>query len=141
MIINGWKIFTHKLFLDQLEELLIQVENIKIKDPKNYKNKNVSKRLAAILKLAFDVIPQDPTLSVYRQGNTLGTGDKHWFRAKFYQQYRLFFRYHLEKKIIVYVWVNNENTKRVYESKKDAYKVFKKMLKNGNPPERIGTNL
>ena len=29
----------------------------------------------------------------YRQGGTLGDDRKHWFRAKFLQQYRLFFRY------------------------------------------------
>ena len=29
----------------------------------------------------------------YRQGGTLGDDRKHWFRAKFFQQYRLFFRY------------------------------------------------
>ena len=54
--------------------------------------------------------------------------------AKFFQQYRLFFRFHLEKKIIIYTWVNDENTKRAYDKKTDAYTVFKKMLKNGNPP-------
>ncbi|MBW2709593.1 MAG: type II toxin-antitoxin system YhaV family toxin [Deltaproteobacteria bacterium] len=28
---------------------------------------------------------------------TLGNNHKHWFCAKFFQQYRLFFRYHLER--------------------------------------------
>ncbi|WP_370317525.1 type II toxin-antitoxin system YhaV family toxin, partial [Pseudoalteromonas sp.] len=60
---------------------------------------------------------------------------KHWFRAKFFQQYRLFFRYHLGSKIIVYAWVNDENNKRAYGSKTDAYKVFEKMLNSGHPPE------
>ena len=96
--------------------------------------KNATKRLAAIVKLAFDIIPQDPTLPDYRQGKTLGIEYKHWFRAKFFQQYRLFFRYHLEEKIIVFAWVNDNKTKRAYNSKRDAYKVFEKMLNNGNPP-------
>jgi toxin YhaV len=81
------------------------------------------------------VIPQDPTRSEYRQGSTLGDDYKHWFRAKFFQQYRLFFRYHLESKIIVFVWVNDENTKRAYESSTDAYRVFQKMLESGNPSD------
>ena len=68
------------------------------KDPQNYQNKNATKRLAAIAKLASDVIPQDPTRKDYRQGTTLGNDYKHWFRAKFFQQYRLFFRYHQEAK-------------------------------------------
>ena len=60
---------------------------------------------------------------------------KHWFRAKFFQQYRLFFRFHSESKIIVLAWVNDEKTKRAYNSKSDAYRVFEKMLNNGNPPD------
>ena len=135
MIIHGWKVFGHKLFLNQLEELIEQVEGLHKKDPENYTKKNAAKRLAAIVKLAFDIIPQAPTLSDYRQGKTLGKDHKNWFRAKFFQQYRLFFRYHLEQKVIVYAWVNDEKTKRAYESKKDAYKVFEKMLNNGHPPE------
>lgn len=48
----------------------------------------------------------------------------HWFRAKFFQQYRLFFCYHQASKIIVYAWVNIEATLRAYDSKTDAYQVF-----------------
>jgi toxin YhaV len=134
LIINEWCLFAHPLFLDQFELLLIQVEKLRKKDPKYYKGKNTSKRLAAITKLVFEKIPQDPTLPEYRQGTTLGDEHKHWFRAKFFQQYRLFFRFHLESKVIVYAWVNDEDTKRVYDSKSDAYIVFKKMLKKGQPP-------
>jgi toxin YhaV len=94
-----------------------------------------TKRLAAIIKLAFEVIPQDPTRPEHRQGVALGDEYKHWFRAKFFQQYRLFFRYHRESRIIIYAWVNDENTKRAYESTSDAYRTFPRMLKNGNPPD------
>ena len=134
-MINGWDIFAHPLFLNQFEELLMQVEDLRQKYPQDYKKKNATKRLAAIAKLAFDVIPQDPTRSDYRQGTTLGDEYKHWFRAKFFQQYRLFFRYHQESKIIVFVWVNDENSKRSYESNTDAYRVFQKMLESGHPPD------
>jgi toxin YhaV len=135
LVINGWSIFTHPLFLNQLEELLTQVKQLRQKDPKGYKKKNATRRLAAIANLAFEVIPEDPTRRDYRQGNTLGDDYKHWFRAKFFQQYRLFFRYHQESKIIVFAWVNDDHSKRVYKSKTDAYLVFKKMLENGNPPD------
>jgi len=135
LVINGWTLFAHPLFLDQTESLIKQVEKLQQKDPVNYKKKNATKRLAAIEKLAFEVIPQDPTSAEYRQGNTLGSEHKHWFRAKFFQQYRLFFRFHLESKIIVYAWVNDESIKRAYDSKTDAYRVFEKMLKSGHPPD------
>lgn len=134
-MINGWDVFAHSLFLNQFEELLRQVEHLRQKYPQDYNKKNATKRLAAIAKLAFDVIPQDPTLSNYRQGSTLGDDYKHWFRAKFFQQYRLFFRYHQESKIIVFAWVNDENSQRSYDSNTDAYRVFKKMLESGHPPD------
>ncbi len=134
-MINGWSIFAHPLFLRQFEDLVEQVEHLRRKNPKDYKQKNATKRLAAIAKLAFDVIPQDPTRSDYRQGTTLGDAHKHWFRAKFFQQYRLFFRYHQESKIILLAWVNDENSKRAYESNTDAYRIFRKMLESGHPPD------
>ncbi len=133
--INGWSIFAHSLFLDQFEELLTQVELLRQKYPQNYQKKNATKRLAAIAKLVFEVIPQDPTRNEYRQGATLGEKYKHWFRAKFFQQYRLFFRYHQASKIIVFAWVNDDNSKRAYGTKTDAYRVFQKMLENDRPPD------
>ena len=134
LVVNGWTVFAHPLFLDQLEELTRQVESQKRKDPSGFAKKNASKRLIAIAKLAFEIIPQDPSRTEYRQGNTLGEDHKHWFRAKFFQQYRLFFRFHAQSKVIVFAWVNDEDTKRAYESDDDAYRVFRKMLNSGNPP-------
>ena len=134
MIINGWVLCAHPLFLDQYESLIKDVEKLKKREPNNYKNKNSAKRLAAIQKLVFEIIPNDPTLPEYRLGSTLGEEHKHWFRAKFFQQYRLFFRFHKDSKVIVFAWVNDEDTKRVYDTKTDAYKVFKKMLQKKRPP-------
>lgn len=134
LIINGWRIGAHPLFFDQLELLIDQVKYYKRKDPEGFSKKNVTKRLAAISKLTFEIIPQNPGNDIYRQGNTLGMENRHWFRAKFFQQYRLFFRFNKENKIILYVWINDENNKRAYGSDNDAYKVFCKMLKNKNPP-------
>jgi toxin YhaV len=134
LVVNGWAIFAHPLFLNQVEVLGKEVERLRQKDPRGYTKKNATKRLAAILRLAFDVIPRDPTRPEYRQGGTLGQENRHWFRAKFFQQYRLFFRYHLEGKILVLAWVNDQDTVRAYESDQDAYRVFKKMLSSGHPP-------
>lgn len=135
LVVNGWTIFSHPLFLNQIEGLAQQVEVLKQKDPTGYTKKNASKRLAAIARLAFDVIAQDPSRPEYRQSATLGIGHKHWFRAKFFQQYRLFFRYHAQARVIVFAWVNDEGTKRAYESSGDAYRVFRKMLQSGHPPD------
>ena len=128
LVIHGWTVFAHPLFMKQVEALVEQVEVLKVEEPTGYIKKNATKRLAAIARLAFDVIPQDPARAEYRQGGTLGDDRKHWFRAKFFQQSRLFFRYHAAAQMIVYAWVNDEDTKRAYESSDDAYRVFCKML-------------
>ncbi len=141
LVINGWSLFAHPLFLDQLDGLAAQVERLRKKNPSNYKKKNATKRLAAISKLAFEAIPQDPNSSKYRLGSTLGNERRHWFRAKFFQQYRLFFRFHQESKIIVYAWVNDDRTKRAYGSRSDAYRTFVKMLDSGHPPDDWNTLL
>lgn len=134
LVVNGWTLFAHPVFLEQLETLTTQVEALKRKDPAGYTRKNATRRLAAIAKLAFEVIPQDPARPEYRQGGTLGDDHKHWFRAKFFQQYRLFFRFHAQAQVIVLAWVNDEDTKRAYESADDAYRVFRRMLDSGRPP-------
>ena len=86
MSIHGWTVFAHPLFLAQIEALGKEVEALKKKAPAGY-----TKRLAAIAKLAFDVIPQDPSRPEYRQGATLGADGKHWFRAKFLSSTACFF--------------------------------------------------
>jgi toxin YhaV len=135
LVVNGWTIFAHPLFLHQLEVLAREVEALKQKDSLGYIKKNATKRLTAISRLAFEVIPQNPARPEYRQGGSLGGEHKHWVRAKFFQQYRLFFRYHATSKVIVYAWVNDEGTKRAYESSNDAYRVFRRMLESGHPPD------
>lgn len=135
LTINGWTIYAHPLFLEQVDALTERVQRLEAKDPAGYRSRPATKRLAAIVKLALKDIPQDPQGGQYRQDNTLGPAHSHWCRAKFYQQYRLFFRYDLAHKIIVYAWVNDVSTRRAYGSKHDAYATFHKMLRNGHPPD------
>jgi len=132
--INGWRIYAHPLFLDQLNALINEVETFRCKDPQGYRSKNSSKRLAAIARLMLHDIPQDPARREFQQGTTLGAAHRHWRRAKFFQQYRLFFRFHARSRLIVLGWVNDTDTKRAYGSKSDAYRVFQAMLSRGQPP-------
>jgi len=136
IVVNGWQLFAHPLFLDQLEMLTGAVERVRAKDPRGWRKNANAKLLATLRQLAFETIPQDPSRSEYRQGGTLGAARKHWFRAKFGGgRFRLFFRYSTSAKIIVFAWVNDETTLRTYGSKSDAYAVFRKMLDKGNPPD------
>lgn len=135
MKVGDWEIYAHPLFLDQLEALTAAVERAREKDPDGYRSGRDAKMLAAVLKLAFEDIPADPAHKRFEQGETLGQARKHWRRAKFYQQYRLFFRFSSTARVIVLAWVNDEQTKRAYGSRTDTYAVFAKMLKAGNPPD------
>ena len=139
LVINGWSVRAHPLFLGQLDELIQEVERLQAKacrqgDPEDHHRKSATKRLAAIRKLILEVIPRDPTDTSFRQGSTLGPTHKHWQRAKFLQQYRLFFRFHQASRVIVLAWVNDQTSKRAYGAKSDAYYVFQKMLRQGHPP-------
>jgi toxin YhaV len=135
-IIDGWTLYAHPLFTDQLDRLMAAVEKAKRKDPKTYQSTTNAKLLAQLHRLAFEIIPVDPARPEFRQGGTLGPSRKHWFRAKFGGgRFRLFFRYSSSAKIIVYAWVNDSETLRTYGAKSDAYAVFKGMLDKGNPPE------
>lgn len=134
--VNGWTLFFHPTFTDQVERLAVAVERARAKHPETVSTTADFKLLAALRKLVIETIPADPTRPEYRQGNTLGAGRKHWFRAKFGgQRFRLFFRFDTRSKIIIYAWVNDSTTLRSYGAKTDAYAVFGSMLTAGNPPD------
>lgn len=133
-VVNGWKLFSHPAFESQYEALAEEVEVLKEKFPDTFQKKKATKLLAAIEKVILKEICADPTAAKFRQGDTLGTENKHWFRAKFLGQYRLFFRFSEQHKTIILAWVNDETTLRAYDSKHDAYKVFSSMLASGYPP-------
>lgn len=136
VVINGWTVLAHPLFLAQLDRLTAAVEALKQKRPNDFQASSNAKLLAVLEDLVFYKIPANPTLDIYRQGTTLGKDKKHWFRAKFGNaRFRLFFRYHSESKIIIFAWVNDQDSLRTYGSKTDAYQVFKEMLRDGNPPD------
>jgi toxin YhaV len=136
LTINGWTIYAHPLFLAQLERLAASVTAERAKKSTRYKSGANAKVLANIVELALRRIPQDPSLPRYRQGDTLGKNYKHWFREKFSNgRFRLFFRYELASKVIIYAWVNDAKTLRSYGSATDAYAVFASMLGRGHPPD------
>ena len=135
MFINGWTLHAHPEFLHQLEGLLARVAEDRRRKPDAWKTRNTFKQLAAVARLAFQAIPADPTDAQWRLGNTLGETHRHWCRAKFFQQDRLFFRYDAAARLLVLAWVNDDNTLRACGRSDDAYAVFRKRLEKRNPPD------
>jgi toxin YhaV len=135
MVVNGWTLLFHGAIVDRLKRLMVAAQRARKADPKNFRSNANVKLLAAITKLMLEIIPSDPSRAEYRQGSTLGSEYRHWFRAKFFGRFRLFFRYDSRERLIVYAWVNDEQTLRQSGSKRDPYEVFSRMLASGNPPD------
>jgi toxin YhaV len=137
MVANGWRLFVHPLFEQQFRQLVELVEALEAKNPAGYKESPAAKLLATIHRLIRETIPRNPGATEFRQGNTLGSDNRHWFRAKFHQRYRFFYRFSSREKIIIYAWVNDERTLRKSGSSTDPYRVFRAMLEAGDPPNAM----
>jgi toxin YhaV len=135
--VNGWRLFQYPLFENQLKKLTEAVEQLSISQPDTYRGHPKTKLLATVHRIVMESIPRNPSAPEFRQGDTLGPDNRHWFRAKFHQRYRLFFRFSTKDKVIVYVWMNDEFTLRKAGSKTDPYSVFKSMLNAGDPPHTL----
>jgi toxin YhaV len=122
------------LFSAQIEKLKARVEKLASTDPEGYTGHPATKLLATIRRYVKDVIPRDPSAAEFRQGNTPGPENRHWFRAKFHNRYRLFFRFSSESGIIIYAWIHDENSLRKSGSRTDPYAMFRAMLESGDPP-------
>ena len=134
MKVNGWTLYWHPAFKEQFEKSLAAVEAIKSARPEDLKTSDRAKLFKRVVDIISIEIPQDPNHANYAQGNTLGPSKRHWRRAKFLQRFRLFFRFSSDAKIIIYAWVNDENTLRQAGAKNDPYTVFAKRLTKGDPP-------
>ena len=136
-----WSLLFHRCVLEQLERLKAASDKAHLRSPRDaHENANV-KLYAALAKLMLQTIPGDPARDEFRLGNTMGPAYRHWRGAKIGRRFRLFFRYDSRTSVIVYAWVNDENTLRTAGSKNDPYTVFRKMLGRGNPPDDWDTLL
>jgi len=133
--VNGWNLYAYPAFDEQLRRLADKADAATKNAPAGDQDHPAIKLLAAIYKQILVLIPADPSAPQFRQGNTLGKDNRQWFRAKFHERYRLFFRFSTRQKIIVYAWVNDESTLRKRGAKTDPYTLFQSMLKSGDPPE------
>ncbi|WP_284352632.1 type II toxin-antitoxin system YhaV family toxin [Roseisolibacter agri] len=135
LVFQGWRIIVWPGFADRWAALRGEVERLRTVDPTGYATKPATKVFAAVRTLIRDEIPRDPGAARFRQGRTLGAGYARWRRAKFFERYRLFFRYDSTAKVIAYVWLNDERTLRARGARSDPYAVFGDMLRAGAPPD------
>lgn len=132
---HGWTLLFHDCVIEQMQKLYVAAQRAEQNDPIGFASNANVKLFRALSQLMLEVVPGEPARDEYRQGNTLGAEYRHWRRAKIGRRFRLFFRYDSRVKVIVYAWVNDEQTLRSSGSKSDPYAVFEKMLGRGNPPD------
>lgn len=116
---HGWTLLFHHQLIAQMMKLRAAERRAQENDPEGFganANANV-KFFRALVQLIQDVVPNDPSRDEYRQGNTMGPAYPHWRRAKLGRRYRLFFRYDSKAKVIVYAWINDEQSLRSSGSK------------------------
>lgn len=134
--VGEWSLLFHPLLLDQVERVVAAGERERSKRASGEPEGPNMKLVAAMRRIMFQDVPEDPSRPIYRQGSTLGDAFKHWLRAKFGNgRFRLFFRYRRDVKLIVFAWVNDSETLRTYGGHSDAYAVFRRMLGEDNPPD------
>jgi len=56
-----------------------------------YEQEPAAKLLATILRHVVESFPRNPLAPEFREGNTLGPNNRHWFRAKVHEILPLFF--------------------------------------------------
>jgi toxin YhaV len=132
---HGWHLLFHDCLIQQLQKLEVAASRAKAQNPDGFESNANVKLFGALSDLILETVPSDPNRDEYRQGNTMGPTFRHWRRAKIGRRFRLFFRFDSKTRIIIFAWVNDENTLRSAGSKTDPYAVFQKMLKYGHPPD------
>ena len=118
---HGWTLLFHDCMIEQLQKLHAAARRAPENDPAGFESNANFKLFRGLSQLMLEVVPGDPARDEYRQGDTLGSAHRHWRRAKIGRRFRLFFRYDSKAKVIVYAWVNDEQTLRSSGSKSDPY--------------------
>ena len=137
---HGWNLFRFKPLALRLKALTQDVASLAQSDPEGYKQHPKTKLLASVYRSISETVPANPADTVFRLGHTLGRQNGNWRRIKrgLPQRYRLFFMFaSTPLQVIIYAWLNDEDTLRKEGSRTDVYEVFKRMLERGEVPSTI----
>lgn len=131
----GWRLYQSSAFAEAFAPLEAEIQRLAKENPRTFAAHPKAKLYRRIVDLITEEIPRDPNAAAFQLGNTLGPTHRHWRRAKFLQRFRLFFRFDSASRIIIYAWVNDENTLRKAGLRSDPYSVFLRRLNDGDPPD------
>jgi toxin YhaV len=120
----------HVFYAQRVAKLKERVKALKEKlPPDEFQQHDVVKLAYRIRQADQEIIPKDPDRPEYRL-----TGDLRKYRRykQGLQRYRLMFCFSSSPKVIVYLYINDEDHLRKYGDKNDPYTEFKKLLTRGH---------
>ena len=130
---HGWELWFGELFDERWRQARDRVKELKAQLPtETFLAHPDVKLFAALVNIVHEIVPLDPDADDFRLGGTLGSDHTSWRRVKRHglpDRWRLFFRFSSDKRVIVYAWLNDEDTVRKAGAKTDVYTVFRSMLK------------
>ena len=137
---HGWEIWFGELFDARWRALREQVKHLKATlDAKAFQAHPDAKLFAALVNIVHEAL-SDPAAPQFLLGNTLGAEHRGWRRVKgngLPERMRLFFKFSVARKVIVFAWLNDQRTLRKQGGSTDVYAVFQQMLKAGRPPDTL----
>lgn len=96
LIVKGWSIVAHPKWLEKFESWIESVDERPAL--------NRTRPLAALTRLSFETLPENPLRSEYRAPTASGDEDGHWYCAEYWPQARLFFRCDPGARLLIYAW-------------------------------------
>ena len=134
---HGWSIYLYPPFAARFRALIAEVQGLERANPEGFKRHASTKLLGALTGIIRDLVPRNPDAPEFRLGATLGPYTQ-WRRVKGHGlpvRYRLFYRFMSKAKVLVFAWLNDDDTLRKADAKTDVYAVFQKMLARGEVPD------
>jgi|GEM_PF-360364 len=134
--INGWLVLYGTEFRQAYEELRAEVRKLKAELPPEVYLKHATVKLFAHIRhFVREVVPGNPNAPEFTLSGDLG----HFRRGQGHgipDRYRIFWAFSSQRKVIVFLYLNDETTLRKAGSSTDPYEVFRWLLRQG----RIGAD-
>jgi toxin YhaV len=139
--INGWLVLVRPAFTRRYQALREEARQFQQRlPPDEYVRHPLVKLAAAVQRLVTEIVPSDPKAPEFRLRGELGR----FRRAKgrgLPPRYRLFWIFSQQARVIIFLYLNDEETLRKEGAQSDPYEVFKRLLASGEIGADFEANL
>ena len=134
--INGWLVLYGTEFRQTYDELRAEVRKLNDElTPEAYLQHSTVKLFAHVRRFVREVVPGNPNAPEFALIGDLA----HFRRGKGHvipDRYRIFWVFSSQRKVIIFLYLNDASTLRKEGSSTDSYEVFRRLLRQG----RIGAD-